>query len=1056
MKKIALFSMIFMLILSIATVGVACSKLELAKPDNIKYDGNTITWNPVENASYYTVQVDGGDLWEVTETQLPYQANGKSFTVKITAVSEAKKIVKSGESLKTFTPLNSIAEVRVNEDGSIEWDAVENATGYYVKIGAEEILTTDTFYSEIPEGAHSVNVKPVIDGNDAYYSSYMTKSVSVIICGTVNETTISYFDGVISWSSVKNASAYEVSVNGAVLSDNCKSTSIAYDSKNQNFEVKIKAIGNHATTFDGKDSEVKKFVYLDTVTNVTVENGIVKWNEINNATGYKIKLNGIVWPKILTSNEFDGLSVNTTTDIQIMPITEDTSYFSSWSTSKSVFLLSAPVLQWEGSYQLDGEANNNLFWDAVNGAYGYVVKLTYPGGAQKEFAYGETQRNFSEAYLASGTYTVEVKAQASASASGVYDSKYSKAIQITRLEAPLAVSENFIVSNPANQQEGFTVTFKKVSGATGYRLYKDNNAHMTSNNNQFNVTGVADSASTEEQTFNYKIQSIGTLKTENGQIKVLLDSLSANALSFKITVLATPSSPSISGFTYSYGSIDKNNGYVIDVDGQSYTSGETSYDLSMLMAGDYDVSVCAKGNSADVLASNYTAPINVLRLEAPSNVRIDTQDASEGVLTYNGVLNATGYYVVFNNDGNAINADTLGNMNQYISEQGTSVYMLSSANYYNEAGTTYYMTSLPGKTNTFIKLTAPTFGDIAFSSTQLIWNASSNINTNVYTPTYEVYYPNGTTYNGEKNGTSMDISYLEGGQSYTFRVKAIGDGVNYINSEKSVSVSIYKISTPTVSKADGKYVWNAVPNAVNYVVYVDGKEMSKDVHVSGSSYSFTPKFNEIKEYTVEVQAIGDGGYTSINSNKATIIQQTKQLSTPGFKLSYSSDSYDATGTINVTITEEPLNATGYSYTVGGVTKTSSETTYSYCPNNVGVYAASVYAIGGKFDDEGVYWIDSQRQSGSNYKITLLASPNPDSWKLSADGLLTWPPISGMVSYEIEIAVNGGEYTTYTQTSTSMVIEDYSIRNSYKIRIRAKGNGTTIISSVWSEHTWDAM
>lgn len=253
------------------------------------------------------------------------------------------------------------------------------------------------------------------------------------------------------------------------------------------------------------------------------------------------------------------------------------------------------------------------------------------------------------------------------------------------------------------------------------------------------------------------------METVKGKINVTLGSLSMESLSVKISVLAAPADPDISGFTYTYGSISGNNGYAIDVQGQKFSSNGTSYDLRGLETGVYQVRVCAKGNGTNVLASNYSAPIEVNRLAAPTDVRVETSDASEGILTYNTVLNATGYYVVFDNNGQAVPVDTVKNMNQYVTEQGTTVvYMVSTANYFNNDKTGgYYMESQPSKTANFIKLSAPTFGDTAFTNTQLIWKHSANMNTAVYTPTYDIYVANGTKYSGEKNGATIDISYLE-------------------------------------------------------------------------------------------------------------------------------------------------------------------------------------------------------------------------------------------------------------------------------------------------------
>ena len=1056
-KLLIVLCALCVIIASFVFAGCKASKaLTLADPENVQYDGTTITWNAVENAGKYTVRIDDGKEYTVTSPSYPYVASGSNFSVTVKAISDLAEVIPSGETVKEFKALDMISELRVADDGALSWDVIATATGYLVRVDGVQVTKTftETTYNELGEGTHSIQVRAVVEGDSSYYSLWSNPK-SITKLATVDKDSISYNNGVISWSVVSGARYYEVSVNGLVTTSTCTTTEYAYDANNKDFEVTVKAIGNRTTNFDGKVSEVKKFVFLDTVTNLRVEDGSVKWDAIGGADGYLIKLNGSVYGATIKETYFDRINVNTTTEVSVKPLSEDKTYFSDWCAPKSFLILQAPVLKWNSDYELDGEANSNAYWDSVLNAAGYAVRLTKPNGEVAEFSYGETQRAFQEAFLETGTYKVEVKATAATSDSNVYDSAYSTPISVTRLDAPKPADNNYIVSDPNSVSKGFTVTFMRVDGASGYKLYKDRNLVLQGVANQFAVGNVVDASVIEEQTFNYAIQSLGSVQTIGGQINVKLSSLSEKSHSFEIKVLAVPSSPVMDGYTYTYGEIQGNNGYVVDVNGTGYTSADRTYDLSILESGEFNVKVCAKGNGAAVLSSNYTTATNVHRIAPPTNVRIDTTEASEGVLAFDPVLYAKGYYIVFDNDGNALPVENAMNINERITEQGTTVYMTSSANYYNELGTVYYMSSKPGPTANFIKLATPTFGDVAFSNTQLIWKPSANINTAIYTPTYEVYRPNGTKYNGEKNGTTMDVSYLEGGDSYTFQVKAIGDGKNYINSGKSATITIYKLATPVITRENGQYTWNSVVNGVNYVLYIDGVKAFEDVHESNKKYAYTPAFKELKTYTVSLVAVGDNGLTSINSDPCTINQTTQVLSTPDFSVAYSAETYDLNGTVNVTITTESAYATGYSYTIGGQTNTSAETTYSLKPNSVGSIPVRVYALGGNFDEQGVYYLDSQARGGSSaYTITLLATPNRDSITLTDDGYLSWPAIAGTNDYELQFSIDGGEYgESITVNKSNYTIENYAEIQSLSVKIRAKGNGTKIITSEWVEQEW---
>ena len=1056
--KSKILSILLVMLLAISAVAlVSCdSPIELDKPANVRYDGATITWNAVENANSYTVAINDGEAYPVTTNRFPYAAKGQSFSVKITAVSNAEKIVSSGETTMMFFPLEAITELNIASDGTISWAAVENATAYEINVDNVVVDTVSTLsYSGLEAGTHSVKVRPVVQGDNSYYSSW-SPAESMTVLGTVAKDDITYTNGNIRWKYVSGAQYYEVRVNGNVVAEKCTTTNVPYNAENLNFEVTVKALGNGSNTFDGAMSEEKAFIFLDTVTNVRVEDGILLWDEVAGADSYKLELNGIVQSNNFTVCEFTKLTPGVDTAIRVMPISNDTTYFSDWSTSKTVRILEAPQIKWNSSLELDGEANNNLYWDLVSNATGYTVRLTLPDKTQVFETFGEIQKAFAYDYMLEGQYTVEVKALAPSTDSNLSDSAYSQPITVTRLDPPERADKNFIVSNPEKVTDGFTVTFKAVSGADKYQLFQDNNLIKTGTAQQFTVNGLVGEGTIEQQTYNFRIQAVGSVDVVNGRTYVELPSLTSKSLSFAITVLAVPTNPVMSGYIYSFGEITGNNGYVVDVSGKPNTSETTSYSLDTLAVGNYQVRVCARGNGAEVLSSNYTGAITVYRLSPPTNIRF-VSHGSGGTITYDEVNHAESYAVVFDNDEQPTPVKGMENViYNRITESGTTVCMQAIANCYDPTNNTvYYMTSPRGATHVFTKLSAPTFGDVAFTNTQLIWKTPGNINTDIYTPTYEVMDGDRNVYVGAKNGTTMDISYLEGGQQYTFKVKAIGDTTSYLDSDESTSITIYKIATPVIERTeDGKYKWNNVINATNYVVYVDGVVVATYQQDGTSAYYYhTPEFNKIKEYTVHVEAVGDNGYNNINSDKAELIQTVKQLSQPEFTVAYTHDMYNHEGEIVATITQESPYATGYCYTIGGASFFSEELSYGHNPNSIGTYSARVYATGGNFDEDGVFYIDSQSTGGSAaYSITLLSVTNVENIKITQQGYITWAVSDDAHGYNIEISLDGGAtFTSYeTNVNCYTLSAEENQATNIVVRVQAKGNGTNVISSVWVE------
>ena len=1055
-----LFSVV-MLIASLLFISCGGDSFKLGKPENVSYDGMTITWNKVEKADKYTVRINDGEEWPVTVNSYAYESNSE-FSVTITAVAGSSKVVKSGTTTVNFKPLAAITEVRFNEEGEASWDPVDSADGYKVKLNGVELndVYTEPFFNDWKDGErNSIQVRPVVRNNKSYYSKW-SKVQTITKLGQVDKDSISYANNVITWNAVTGAAGYEVSVNGQKLDEKIVGNSVNYvlgDAKGD-FNVSVKALGNGANTFSGTVSETKTFIFLDMVENIRVESGVLLWDAVSEATGYKLKLNGNVYSETITGCEFNKLTANVSTTIQVMPINSDNTYFSDWSAAYTVLILPAPVLQWNDSMDLDGQQNNNIYWDGIANAVGYTVRIVTPDG-KEEHDLGETDRSYAHDYAKIGTYTVELRANAQKGDGSVVDSIFSTPITIIRLAPPTVSKSDYLQSNPDDLSKGFTVNFDSVSGAKGYVLYQDNNKVQESTANQFRVTEIIGDSIIEEQTLNYKIQSKGSISRSQGKIVVNLDSLSESSYAFAITVLAVPSTPDISGYTYSYGKVEKATGYAVDIGGKSYVSNNVTYDLSNLEAGNYSVRVCARGNGSNILASNYTGPIDVYRLEAPTNIRIATSDESEGRISCTLDLHADSAVVVFNNNGVAIPADDIKNINQYVTEQGTTVYMQAIANKFSADRKTYYMTSRPSPTEMFTMLAAPTFGDVKFTNTQFIWKAPSNMNANVYTPTYEVYNAAGRVYNGDKNGTTMNIADFKGGEQYVFQVKAIGNGTNYINSAKSEAVSIYKLATPEVKRENGQYTWKGVADAVSYAVYVDGKLMETFTHRSGQTYAYTPKFTEVGTYTVEIFAIGDNGYRSIDSTPNTIEQVTKQLDTPDFKFSYNKDAYENDGQLVATITKESPYANGYYYTIAGATVYSKESTYAHKPNSTGTFYGRVYAAGGNFDENGIFYVDSQSAGGQNnssYEIILLDTPNPSNWNLTEDGKLTWTAVSNAIGYEVEVTVNGVKRELQTLKTNTLFLTDVTENDTITIRIRATGNSTmggNIVASAWVTRTW---
>ncbi len=1019
--------MLFALLTMSACGGDIDEVLSLDAPQNLRYSGSSVTWDAVSGAAKYVVKINEGTEIPVSTASFSYSSSS-DFTISVKAVSSSGKVM-SDASTMTFRYLGVVDTLEVTEDGSVTWLPVEGATSYLIKLDNEEISVGNaTSYQGFSEGSHSVSVRPVVDGDISYFSPW-SKAVNLTVLGTVNADSIAYDGEYITFPSVTHASGYTIYIDGDVYEENVSSKKIAYDAGGSDFSVTVKAIGNLSKkVFDGAESEPKEFIFLDNVTGVRVENGVLKWDAVEKADAYQLKIGNNIVEKNLTQPQYDNgryLVSGRNLEISVKPISSDKACFSSFSAPISIFLLETPVLQWNTDLSLDG-GESSIYWNEVNGAIGYEISVTDPTNHTTTYTFGASEAHFGHEYDMVGTYKVTARALADEAVDNTYSSLNSQEVVVIRPENLKKSGSGFITSNPTDLSHGFTVTCEHNSKATSYQLRKNDLVINTSTKPQFTVTDLIDEGVIDGQEDMYSVKLIGGVRTVGGKITATLNSL--ETLDFTITILATPQNVRMEGYKVIYDSVpEANNGYAITGAGSAAAITETSLsrDLSAdLQAGNYNLQVCAKGNGSDVLASNYSPIIRIHRLQAPYDIRIDTSLSGNGVLTYRTETGTRSVELWIDNQQILSVDNVINNMNDHVKTTGTGVKMVAVCNDYQQDGI-YYMSSMSSITKQFIKLSAPS--NLTFTNTHLSWNIEGINTSQVGSLTFEIYNESNVEFSAAQNDRSVDISYLEGGKFYNFSVVAHGDGETYINSEPSSVATIYKLDTPEVSTVGSSYVWNSVSSATSYSVAVDGKIYDSAIHQSGQVYTFNPAsaFDTVKDYKLTFTAVGDGGIETISSAPLELEQEVELMEQPDFKISYSKDVFSPQGKIMVDITQPSPFATGYRYNiVNGETKEilgENSTHFEHTAANPGEYVFYVSAIGETFDDNGVYLIDSEATGGDSYKINLLGTINQSSMGLSyGDGMLTFDAILNTDGYGIKVVLttSGGTSTHETTVYTN--------------------------------------
>jgi division protein CdvB (Snf7/Vps24/ESCRT-III family) len=188
-KKIVYLLLLFVFSLSL----VGCKKeKELGTPINVKLQGETVSWDAVENADGYVVKVGIAehtaasttfDLGTLTLAEGTYQVSVKATSTDElfldSKYSTAVSYVVGPASTTLSAPALSIT------GGVASWNAVEHASGYVLKVGTTEYTLQAGPYDLAGNlsglGEYAVSVKAVGNGTaylDSAFSSVLTYNLT--------------------------------------------------------------------------------------------------------------------------------------------------------------------------------------------------------------------------------------------------------------------------------------------------------------------------------------------------------------------------------------------------------------------------------------------------------------------------------------------------------------------------------------------------------------------------------------------------------------------------------------------------------------------------------------------------------------------------------------------------------------------------------------------------------------------------------------------------------------------------------------------------------------
>ncbi|MBQ9132315.1 MAG: InlB B-repeat-containing protein, partial [Clostridia bacterium] len=315
--------------------------------------------------------------------------------------------------------------------------------------------------------------------------------------------------------------------------------------------------------------------------------------------------------------------------------------------------------------------------------------------------------------------------------------------------------------------------------------------------------------------------------------------------------LQTPA-VSVVGNTISWAAVEGANAYVVtitDDEGnvlfdQSVGTTTQNYDFASAPAGDYEVTVVAKGSGA----ADSDAAVRCYQNKGLG--RVSKFEVIGTTLVFNSVANAEKYLITIDCGNDQHNHTLFDNSNSTnfnfanctMQPGGISFTVTAVAEgYASTVSETYYYVRNLDKV-----------GDIVYDAASATFKWNSVANAGKY---YVVVECAGHTHAIVDNGNATSYCVKECTGDVTIRVIPASNG---FNSPEATSAKINKVTpaTPSNIVINGLTVtWDAAEGATSYVIKVDGTSYN----VTGTSYNLQDTgltFTTGSKHTISVQAIG--------------------------------------------------------------------------------------------------------------------------------------------------------------------------------------------------------
>ncbi len=600
-----------------APLYVKTAPQKMANPTATAVSTDTIkvAWSAVQGADGYSIRNSTtGSITDVTDltAEISKLSAGTAYTISVRAYVNNAGIVTYGEwsnavVIKTIPAKVENAGISAYGTNALEvsWDAVNGAAGYRVYNATTGVYkyvvgTEYSFTGLTPATKYNIYVRAYVkNGSETVYGENCAVITVRTTPGKMATPTVEATgtDQVtVSWGAVAGADIYRVYnvTTGKIIQTTSLSCVFTGLSAGDAYAFNMRAIINNpdTTVYGALSNNVSVKTVPDKTENL-ISNGYsetsldLTWDKVNGAVGYRVLNTTTGAYKYVATNTytFTGLNANTEYGFTVRAYVKNGSVTVYGETSEKVVAKTCPAKMATPTVSATSTSELKVSWNKVSGVDGYRVYNKTTG----EIIQTTNLSCVISALSAGKSYTLYLRSYVAYGDTVLYG-PWSSGIVVSTVPAQV---KNVKVSTYGTTT--LSVTFDKVEGAVGYRVYNSvTGAYKYVASNTCTFTGLT--AGTAYNIYVRAYVKNGTTTVYGDNSVVLKTATKPNAATVTLTA-------GTNRFVAKWSKVSGANGYEVEYAlNSTFTSGKKSASTT---AVSYTASGLTKGKTYYVRVRSY-------------------------------------------------------------------------------------------------------------------------------------------------------------------------------------------------------------------------------------------------------------------------------------------------------------------------------------------------------------------------------------------------------------------------------------------------------------------